>query len=72
MLTRHSTWLVFLLNYNLPGWMVTKHFFVMLTLIILRKESVKSSNIDVYLVPLVDELIELWDGVLVVDMSKSP
>ena len=32
--TKHSTWLVLLLNYNLPGWMVTKHFFVMLSLVI--------------------------------------
>jgi hypothetical protein len=25
--TNHSTWLVFLLNYNLPPWLITKHFF---------------------------------------------
>jgi len=70
--TKHSTWPVFLLNYNLPGWMVTKRFFVMLSLLIPGKESVKSANIDVYMEPLVDELLLLWDGVLAVDMSKSP
>lgn len=69
--TRHSTWPVFLLNYNLPGWMVTKRFFVMLSLLIPGKESVKSGNIDVYLEPLVDELLVLWDGVPAVDMADS-
>jgi len=69
--TRHSTWPVFLLNYNLPGWMVTKRFFVMLSLLIPAKESIKSENIDVYLEPLVDELLLLWDGVPAVDMSDS-
>ena len=70
--TRHSTWPVFLLNYNLPGWMVTKRFFVMLSLLIPGKESVTSGNVDVYLEPLVDELLVLWDGVPAVDMSDSP
>ena len=70
--TRHSTWPVFLVNYNLPGWMVTKWFFVMLSLLIPGKESVKSENIDVYLQPLVNELLVLWDGVWAVDMSDSP
>ena len=71
-LTRHSTWPIFLMNYNLPGWMVMKHFFVMLSLLIPRKESVKSANVDVYLEPLVDKLLILWDGVPTVDMSNSP
>lgn len=30
----HSTWHVFMLNYNLSPWLVTKNFFMMLTLII--------------------------------------
>jgi len=68
--TRHSTWPVFLLNYNLPGWMVTKRFFVMLSLLIPGKQSVKSDNIDVYLEPLIDELLLLWSGVPAVDMSN--
>jgi len=69
--TKHSTLLVFLLNYNLPRWIVTKHFFVMLLLVIPSKESVKSTNIDVYLEPLVDDLLFLWNGVLAIDMSNS-
>ena len=45
--TRHSTWPVLTINYNLPPWLVTKKFFIMLTLIIPGKESVKDKNIDV-------------------------
>jgi hypothetical protein len=52
----HSTWLVVLLNYNFPPWLVTKHYFMMLDLIILGKESMTSKNIDVYLEPLIEEL----------------
>ena len=40
----HSTWPVVLLNYNLPPWLVTKRFFLMLALIIPGKESVTSES----------------------------
>ena len=40
----HSTWPILLLNYNLPPWLVTKRFFLMLALIIPRKESVTADN----------------------------
>ena len=65
----HSTWPVVLLNYNLPPWLVTKRFFVMLSLIIPGKESVKEENIHVYLAPLVEELQRLWEGVKAKDGS---
>jgi len=52
--------------------MVTKQFFVIFSLIILEKDSAKSTNIDVYLEPILDELLLLWDGVLVADMLKAP
>ena len=52
--------------------MVMKRFFVMLSLLILGKESMKSVNVDVYLEPLMDELLVLWDGVPIVDMSDNP
>lgn len=51
--------------------MVTKCFFVMLSLVIPGKESVKSANIDVYLEPLVDDLLLLWNGVPAIDMTDS-
>jgi ribosomal protein S27AE len=65
-----STWPVLLFNYNLPPWLVTKNFFVMLALIILRKESVKMHNIDVYMVPLIEELQMLWKGVTAYDVGR--
>jgi len=35
LLTNHSPWPILLQNYNLSPWLLTKHFFVMLTLLIL-------------------------------------
>ena len=67
----HSTWPVVMLNYNLPPWLVTKNFFMMLALIIPGKESVKDRNVDVYLAPLIEELQELWKGVNCVDGSQG-
>jgi hypothetical protein len=52
-----STWLVTLLNYNLPPWLCTKKFFILLALLILGKQSVTSEHLDVYLEPLVEELL---------------
>jgi hypothetical protein len=52
----HSTWQVVLLNYSLLAWLATKPFFLMLALLIPQKESVTSKNIDVYLVPLIEEM----------------
>ena len=61
--TKWSTWPVFLINYNLPPWLATKPFFLMLSLIIPIKKSVTSDTIDAYLEPLYDELMELWNGI---------
>ena len=47
--TKWSTWPVFLVNYNLPPWLATKPFFLMLSLIIPRNKSMTSYTIDVYL-----------------------
>ena len=56
-------------NYNLPPWMVTKKYFVMLCLLIPTKVSLTGLNIDVFMQPLVDELQLLWSrtGVLTRD-----
>ncbi len=51
-----STWLVVLLDYNIPPWLTTNKVFVMFALLILGKEYVTSSFFDVYLQPLVEEL----------------
>jgi hypothetical protein len=52
----HSTWPVILLNYNLPPWLVTKCYCLMLALLILGKEFVTSTNVDVYLELLIEKL----------------
>jgi hypothetical protein len=65
-----STSLVLFLNYNLPPWLVTKKFFLLLSMIIPRSSSVKSNNFDVYLAPVFEELVELWKGVRTVDVLQ--
>ncbi len=64
----HSTWLVTLLNYNLPPWLVTKCYFIILALIIPNKKFVTSGNLDVYLQLLIEELQVLWKGVQAFDV----
>ena len=54
--TKWSTWPVVLINYNFPPWLVTKPFFLMLSIIIPGNKIVTSDTIDVYLEPLFDEL----------------
>ena len=51
---------VIVFNYNLPPWMATKKYFVMLFLLIPTKLSLTGCNIDVFIQPLVDELQQLW------------
>jgi hypothetical protein len=57
--TSWSTWPVMLLNYNIPPWLITKKFFIMSALLIPGKQFVTSQFFDVYLEPLVEELIQL-------------
>jgi hypothetical protein len=52
-----------MLIYNLPPWLVTLSSFVLLTLLISGKVSPTSDNIDDFLKPLVDEFLELWEGI---------
>ncbi len=54
-----STLPVMLLNYDLPPWLTSNFFFILLTLLILGKESVTSNHFDVYLQPLVEGLQQL-------------
>ena len=69
--TSWSTWPVLLLNYNLPPWLSTKKFFVLMALLIPGLQSITCEVIDVYLQPLVEELLQLWDGVAAFDISKD-
>ena len=55
----HSTWPVTLCIYNLPPWLCMKRKFIMMPVLIQGPKQ-PGNNIDVYLRPLVDELLELW------------
>lgn len=68
--SKHSIWPVMLVLYNLPPYLVTKRFFICLTMIILGPSSPSEETIDIYLQPLVHELKKLWVGIDAVDMSK--
>lgn len=70
--SRHSVWPLLMVFYNLPPYLVTKRFFVSLTIIIPGPKSPTEETIDTYLQPLVHELKKLWVGVSVVDMSEPP
>ena len=60
-------------NYNLPPWLVTKKYFVMLCLLIPTKLRLTGLNFDVFIQPLVDELQQLWSrrGVLTRDARAT-
>jgi hypothetical protein len=68
----HSTWPVTLCVFNLPGWMCMKRKFTMMSVLIQGPKQ-PGNDIDVYLRPLVDELLLLWkkEGVRVWDKNKQ-
>jgi hypothetical protein len=68
--TNWSTWPVLILIYNFEPWLVTKKFFISLCILISGKKSPTSSNIDVFIRPLLKELQELWHGVDALDFSQ--
>ncbi|XP_068319542.1 uncharacterized protein [Pyrus communis] len=59
----HSTWSVVLSVYNLPPWMCMKQPNLLLSLLIPGPRS-PGKEIDVYMRPLIDELNELWEQLL--------
>ena len=59
--SRHSSWPVFLVMYNLPPWLVMKRKFMMLSLMISGPKQ-PGHDIDVYLAPLIDDLKELYEN----------
>jgi len=62
MSTTYSTWPVLLIPYNLPLWLCMKQSSIVLSMII-PGEKALGMDIDVYLQPLIQELIQLWNGV---------
>ena len=67
---KHSTFVLLLTIYNLPPWLLTKKFFISLAVLIPGPTGTIASNIDVFLAPVVLDLLELWRGVPAVNMSK--
>ena len=58
-----------LFNYNVPPWMTTKNYFIILFLIIPGKRSVTSEHFYIYLIPLVEDLQLLWTkGIMMKDV----
>jgi hypothetical protein len=55
----HSTWPVTLCIYNLPPWLCMKRKFIMMPVLIQGPRQ-PGNDIDVYLRPLVEELLQLW------------
>jgi hypothetical protein len=70
MSSKHSTWPVMLIPYNLPPWICMKQTSLILSMIIPGPHS-PGNDIDIYLQPLIDELQQLWDGVDTYDASAT-
>ncbi|XP_019184174.1 PREDICTED: uncharacterized protein LOC109179059 [Ipomoea nil] len=67
MSSRHSTWPILLVVYNLPPWLCMKRKHIMLSLLISWPKQ-PGNDIDVYLEPLIEDLKMLWnEGVSVYD-----
>ncbi|XP_071736405.1 uncharacterized protein [Rutidosis leptorrhynchoides] len=69
--SRHSTWPVLLCIYNLPPWLCMKRKYIMMSILIQGPKQ-PGNDIDVYLQPLVDDMMELWSiGIHVYDAYKK-
>ncbi|XP_071708869.1 uncharacterized protein [Rutidosis leptorrhynchoides] len=69
--SRHSTWPILLCIYNLPPWLCMKKKYIMMSLLIQGLKQ-PGNDIDVYLQPLVDEMMELWStGIHVYNAYKK-
>lgn len=70
--SKHSVWPIMMVLYNLLLYLVTKHFFISLSMIIPGPNSPTEHTIDVFLQPLVHELKKLWAGVPAIDLLEPP
>jgi hypothetical protein len=68
----HSNWPVTLYIYNFPPWLCMKQKFIMMPVLIQCPKQ-PDNDINVYLRPLVEELLQLWqnEGVRVWDEHKQ-
>nr|ABA97946.2 transposon protein, putative, CACTA, En/Spm sub-class [Oryza sativa Japonica Group] len=58
--SRHSTWPVLLVNYNLPLWLCFKRKYIMLAMLIQGPRQ-PGNDIDVFLEPIIDDFERLWN-----------
>lgn len=56
----YSIWLVALMLYNLPTWMCMKQDSFILSMITPKQKALQN-DINVYLQPLIQELLDLWN-----------
>ncbi|XP_021758669.1 uncharacterized protein LOC110723633 [Chenopodium quinoa] len=71
MSSTYSTWPVMLVTYNLPPSLCMKRRYMFLSLLISGPKQ-PGNDIDVYLAPLIDDLIMLWEeGVEVFDAHRN-
>ena len=56
----YSIWPILLMNYNIAPWLTTKNYFIMLSVLIPGPKSVTADHFDVFIEPLIEELLDLW------------
>jgi len=58
--TSHSTWPIMLLIYNLPFYLVTKKFFIQLSILLSTKMLPQNQDIGVFIRLIIEELQRIW------------
>jgi hypothetical protein len=59
------------INYNLRLWLCAKKSFVLLARLILGNESITSEVFNVYMEPLVEEILQLWYEISTYNITKE-
>ena len=67
---KYSTWVFLLTIYNLPPWLLTKKFFISLAVLIPGPTATKLENQNVFLAPVVRDLLKLWRSIPTIDILK--
>ena len=67
----YSIWPILLMNYNIAPWLTTKNYFIMLAVLIPGPKSITAEHFDVFIEPLIEELLNLWTyGVYCLDVAQ--
>ncbi|KAI0513461.1 hypothetical protein KFK09_009482 [Dendrobium nobile] len=70
MSSTYNIWPILLVPYNMPPWIAMKQSSFILSTIIPGEKS-PGNNIDIYIQPLINELSELWHGVISYDAASG-